>query len=371
MSTAAHPLTAYGWDEGFADSHAPFAVRGLVPGRIVRVDRGHCDVVVASADGTGVRTVRADAAPVATGDPIGIMCTGDWAAVDLTAGHVRALLPRPDVPSCAPPPPSGPTARSWPPTWTGRSSRSPSPPTPTSAASNGFLALAWESGAEPVVALTKADLVPDAGTLAHLLADTRAVAPRGARVLAVSSATGEGVGELAALLAGGTGVLLGQSGAGKSTLANALVGEDVQDVRGHPGPRREGTAHDHHAQPAAAAPAGRGRAHRHAGAAGGGALGRVVRCRPGVLRTSSRWRRRAASTTAVTTGSRGARSRRRSRPASSATAGSTATASCCGRTRGIAARTDARAAGGDAAGVEAAAGEGERAADLKRGRSRR
>ncbi|KNB53380.1 ribosome small subunit-dependent GTPase A [Streptomyces caatingaensis] len=229
MSTAAHPLAAYGWDEGFADSHAPFAARGLVPGRIVRVDRGHCDVVVASADGTGVRTVRADAAPVATGNPLRIMCTGDWAAVDLTAGHVRALLPRRTafVRSTS-------SKRSDGQILAANVDRAVIAFALTADPDLGrverFLALAWESGAEPLVVLTKADLVPDPGTLGHLLADTRAVAP-GARVLAVSSATGEGIGELAGLLAGGTAVLLGQSGAGKSTLANALVGADVQEVR--------------------------------------------------------------------------------------------------------------------------------------------
>lgn len=50
-------------------------------------------------------------------------------------------------------------------------------------------------------------------------------------MLPVSSSAGEGLDVLAAVLSGGTSVLLGQSGAGKSTLANVLVGEDVMDVR--------------------------------------------------------------------------------------------------------------------------------------------
>jgi ribosome biogenesis GTPase len=50
-------------------------------------------------------------------------------------------------------------------------------------------------------------------------------------VLPVSSSAGEGLDVLAAVLSGGTSVLLGQSGAGKSTLANALLGEDVMDVQ--------------------------------------------------------------------------------------------------------------------------------------------
>jgi ribosome biogenesis GTPase / thiamine phosphate phosphatase len=93
-----------------------------------------------------------------------------------------------------------------------------------------FLALAWQSGAQPVVVLTKADLVTDPATLAYLVEDVEKSAP-GVPVLTASAMAGQGLGELAALLGRGTSVLLGASGAGKSTLANALVGEDVMDVR--------------------------------------------------------------------------------------------------------------------------------------------
>jgi len=93
-----------------------------------------------------------------------------------------------------------------------------------------FLALAWESGAQPVVVLTKADLVPDAVTLSHLVQDVETTAP-GVPVLTASALDGEGLDVLVAVVSGGTTVLLGQSGAGKSTLANALVGEDVMTVQ--------------------------------------------------------------------------------------------------------------------------------------------
>ncbi len=93
-----------------------------------------------------------------------------------------------------------------------------------------FTALAWESGAEPVVVLTKADLVPDAATLGHLVSDVGRTAP-GVTVLAVSSADGTGLEHLAALVGSGTTVLLGQSGAGKSTLANTLIGEEAMEVQ--------------------------------------------------------------------------------------------------------------------------------------------
>ena len=86
-----------------------------------------------------------------------------------------------------------------------------------------FLLVAWESGATPLVVLTKADAHPD---LAAAVAEAEASA-LGAPVLALSVRTGLGLDELRARLAGSTAVLLGRSGAGKSTLVNALVGADV------------------------------------------------------------------------------------------------------------------------------------------------
>ncbi|MFB7636071.1 ribosome small subunit-dependent GTPase A [Streptomyces sp. NPDC056149] len=244
--SAAHPLTGYGWDDGFAESFLPFAGQGFVPGRIVRVDRGRVDAVV--PEGDGVRTVLADAALVATGDPMRVPCTGDWAAIDLANGRsgdhldgvVRALLPRRTA-----------FVRS------ASSKRSEGQVLATNVDRivicvslaeqldlgriERFLALALSSaadgsaspgagGARPLVALTKADLVGDPAVLDHLVADVAAAAP-GAPVLAVSAATGDGLDALSTLLAGATSVLVGRSGAGKSTLANALLGADVQDVQ--------------------------------------------------------------------------------------------------------------------------------------------
>lgn len=87
-----------------------------------------------------------------------------------------------------------------------------------------FLSLAWASGAEPVIVLTKADLAenPD---------DVRAAAVEHAgdvEVVVLSARTGAGLGGLEhRLRPGHTMVLIGQSGAGKSTLANRLIGADV------------------------------------------------------------------------------------------------------------------------------------------------
>ncbi|MGX7760049.1 ribosome small subunit-dependent GTPase A [Streptomyces angustmyceticus] len=237
--SAAHPLTAYGWDDGFAESFTPHAGRGIVPGRIVRVDRGRVDAVVAdgSGEGAGVRTVLADTALVATSDPMRVPCTGDWAAIDLenglTGSHldgvVRALLPRRTAFLR-----STSSKRSEGQILAANVDHAVIAVSLADALDLGrierFVSLAWESGAQPLVVLTKADLAGGPDTLAHLVADAETAAP-GVQVLAVSSMTGEGVEVATAVLAGGTSVLLGQSGAGKSTLANALLGEELQRVQ--------------------------------------------------------------------------------------------------------------------------------------------
>jgi ribosome biogenesis GTPase len=83
--------------------------------------------------------------------------------------------------------------------------------------------LAWDSGARPVVLLTKADLCPQA---AERVREAEHSLP-GAPVHAVSAVTGEGMAAVAAHLGRGrTASLLGSSGTGKSTLANRLLGEE-------------------------------------------------------------------------------------------------------------------------------------------------
>jgi ribosome biogenesis GTPase len=94
-----------------------------------------------------------------------------------------------------------------------------------------YLATVWESGAQPAIVLTKADLADDV-TSAVLAAESVGI---GVPVHVVSSVTGVGVEEVEAYAAGDrTIALLGSSGVGKSTLLNRLVGEEllaVQEVR--------------------------------------------------------------------------------------------------------------------------------------------
>jgi ribosome biogenesis GTPase len=80
-----------------------------------------------------------------------------------------------------------------------------------------YLTIAWQSGATPVVVITKADLVE--------LVEPPAVP---AHVIVTSSVTGQGLAEVAEQLRPDrTGVLVGPSGAGKSSLINALTGAEV------------------------------------------------------------------------------------------------------------------------------------------------
>jgi ribosome biogenesis GTPase len=242
-------LADLGWNPQRAADYAVHAATGLLPGRVARVDRGLCDVLLADPAGPGViadgrpernpeqnpdpdtatRTVRADWSAIFDGDPINNPCTGDWALVEVAdpaAPVLRALLPRHTA-----------VVRGA----TGERSEGQVLAAnidhvliAVSLAAKSdvgrierLLALAWESGAQPVVVLTKADAAYDPAQVA----DVEAAAP-GATVLAVSALTGEGMDVLAAVLAGGSAALIGQSGVGKSTLTNALAGAEVMATSG-------------------------------------------------------------------------------------------------------------------------------------------
>ena len=93
-----------------------------------------------------------------------------------------------------------------------------------------FLVVGWDSGAEVAVVLTKADRYE--AEAVEVAAVVSALAPE-VRVLTVGMGSGahEGLREVAALMGPGkTVALLGESGAGKSTLVNALIDDDLLET---------------------------------------------------------------------------------------------------------------------------------------------
>lgn len=221
-------LATLGWDvtrttdfSGYADDH--------VPARVSRVDRGACDALAAA--GPMRLTFAGSLLSAAAADPVSTPCVGDWVAARTWAdGRVtaEAVLPRRTTFVRATVTPGQSTGQVLATNVDLAVVVEGLHPEPDLGRIERFLALAWESGATPMVVLTKADLVPDA---AELRADVSAAAP-GVEVLAVSAETGDGMGDLGAYVQqGSTLAFLGPSGAGKSTLTNALSGATVMTTR--------------------------------------------------------------------------------------------------------------------------------------------
>lgn len=222
---------------------------GLIPARVVRVDRGEVDLLlpddvaesvphpllgIPEASAPRRAVLAADIQRRALGEPSAAVCVGDWVLVRPSAASVSelrvcsVLRRRGAVVRAAVAPGSSAgqvLAAHVDVALIVESLR----PEPDLGRIERFLALVWQSGIQPLVVLTKADLVSDE---IDMVQDVDAGVP-GARVLAVSAVTGEGLGEVAARVGPGrTAALLGPSGAGKSTLVNALVGAELMATRG-------------------------------------------------------------------------------------------------------------------------------------------
>lgn len=106
-----------------------------------------------------------------------------------------------------------------------------------------YLAVAWESGAQPEVVLSKSDLATD---LDQVLATTARSAP-GVPIFVVHTLDESGCSDLADTLATGmTIAVLGPSGVGKSSLVNRLAGHEALrtgEVRESDGKGRHTTTH--------------------------------------------------------------------------------------------------------------------------------
>jgi len=221
-------LASLGWDDELATAYTRFDQPDLGPARVTRVDRGVCTVLRAAGS---ARASLAGAMLAAGGrDPVALPCAGDWVVVRSWPDHcltIEAVLPRRTAIVRA-------TA--------GKESLGqvlaanvdvaavvePMHPEPDLGRIERLLALAWESGATPLLVLTKADLAAQPLAVARQIARA---APDTA-VHAVSARTGQGLDALRPLVAWGRTLgLLGASGAGKSSLVNALAGATVMTTQ--------------------------------------------------------------------------------------------------------------------------------------------
>lgn len=223
-------LRDLGLNDAVVDLFAPLAAQGMLLGRVVRVDRG-MPLVHLGPRGA----VRAEPAPhlIRGADAVANrVAVGDWVALGRPMGHdlhiIEAIIPRTSV-----------FVRKDPGERTGEQVVAANVDlvivVQTASAEPNLrrlereLVLAWDSGALPMVVLSKIDRFE--GDRADLVRAIQGVAP-GVQVLLTSAETGEGIEELRARLRPGTtATLLGSSGVGKSTLVNALVGEELQETR--------------------------------------------------------------------------------------------------------------------------------------------
>jgi ribosome biogenesis GTPase len=222
-------VAALGWGPTQAaawPAHAAGAANGaaaLEPGRVVAEERG--SLQVATASGEISATVAGRLRHAAELDPSALYpAVGDWVAVSNSGpgtSVVQAVLPRASAIIRR-----GPVDRAQPSQVLAANVDIAFVVMSLNADFNlrrleRYVAVAWESGALPVVLLSKADLAADA-TGQRIAAE--AAAP-GVEVLLVSAVSGEGIPAIRAHLgAGRTVVFIGSSGVGKSSLVNALAG---------------------------------------------------------------------------------------------------------------------------------------------------
>jgi ribosome biogenesis GTPase len=228
QETLSSALEAVGWNDVLATEFEQHQEAGLVPGRIATQHRGLSVVLTEEGE------VRAELAGRFRHDADqarDLPAVGDWVALDVLEpgrGRVEAVLTRFSLISRKTP-------------WLAVKEQvlasnvdtvflvQALPLDVNPRRLERYLATVWESGASPVIVLTKTDLAPD--ELPGLLAEVEAVA-MGVPVHPVCNITGEGLDALHAYLTGNrTVVLLGSSGVGKSTLVNRLAGEELLETQ--------------------------------------------------------------------------------------------------------------------------------------------
>jgi ribosome biogenesis GTPase / thiamine phosphate phosphatase len=221
-------LELWGWDARWAASYSAVASECRVPARVTGQDRDRWSVQTP----TGPAQARIVRSATVASYPV----TGDWVVVEPGPSasdrlSIVAVLPRRSAMSRGAAG-SGSSeqvlAANVDVVWIVHGLDLP----PNPRRFERYLAAAWESGATPVVVLTKADLAPAAS---EHVAEVEAVCV-GVPVHLVSSSDPERLAALVATLKSGrTYALLGPSGAGKSTLINALAAQhlaETGEVRG-------------------------------------------------------------------------------------------------------------------------------------------
>jgi len=229
-------LHRLGWDDGWEAAFAEHRAAGLVPARVAIQHRGAYDLLCEEGE------LRASAANRLVRDEE-LPAVGDWVGVDPEPNLIEAVLPRRTTIS---------RKEVWQATREQVLAANVDVAFLVQALPLDFnvrrleryLAMAWESGAQPVVLLTKTDLVDD---VQPFLDDVETVTLGSCPVLAVSALTGAGLEGMLTWFEGNrTAVLLGSSGVGKSTIVNALAGEELlatQEVREDDQRGRHTTSH--------------------------------------------------------------------------------------------------------------------------------
>lgn len=224
-------LDAIGWHPAFATAFAPHEPAGRVPARVVAEERGQ--FLVHDGVLTHPAAVSGRLRHESNGNPLAYPSVGDWVVATPSDGGgtatIHGLLPRRSAIIRRAPTDHG----------TGAQVLAANVDvvfivTSLNAELNlrcleRYLAVGWESGALPVVVLSKADLDDDVA--GHRVA-AEAVAP-GIEVIAASAVTGQGIEAVRAhLVPGRTVAFIGSSGVGKSTLVNALAGRELLATAG-------------------------------------------------------------------------------------------------------------------------------------------